>query len=500
MKKFNKIFICCLTLFSIMGCKKILEPTIYTAVNADNFPTTEADAKSAIIPFYAQFNMGYGTNNVSNNTYEFGFNSQYVGYAYVTSVQTDERFDLTYSPYATFTLGAGTALNNTPFAFYNRLSQVGKMTDLIDRLSKSSIANKDQYIAEVKGLRGWYLFILWDLYGPSNPRLDPATVNSLINTPRLSEADYVAAMTSDLDAAIAVLPVKYNGTANWGRVSKAVASMILLKVYMQEAGKTGDAAYWTKAQTVGQSLLGMGFSLDSSYKDVFATPQNNEVIYAVPGNSVSNNSTSINTSIWFSCIIPYDAKTILGQDVTVNQNYKLGEMPWGFYDKYTATDTRLQTIASSYVNTSGVTIDRAHGLDAAIPMKYPFKPNGEGFDFVMFQYSDVLLSMAEITNELKGPTSEAVGYLQQVTDRAQTIIPATAKVSHDALSNFILDERGRELYWETGLRRQDMLRHGTFISAAVARGLPAKDFNKLFPIPSDVIIQSNGFVKQNPGY
>ncbi|WP_183557505.1 RagB/SusD family nutrient uptake outer membrane protein [Mucilaginibacter sp. SP1R1] len=305
-------------------------------------------------------------------------------------------------------------------------------------------------------------------------------------------------MVSDLNAAITVLPAKYNQTANWGRVSGAVASTILLKVYMQEAAKTGDATNWTKAQAVGQNIMGMGFSLDPSYKDVFVTPQNSEVIYAVPGNASSNNST--NATNYFSSIIPGDAKTILGQNVTASQNYKLAEMPWSYYDKYTPTDTRLQTIANSYVNTSGVTIDRAHGLDAAIPMKYPFQPNGQGFDFVMFQYSDVLLSMAEITNEISGPTPTAIGYLKQVTDRAQTTIPITATVSHDVLSNFILDERGRELYWETGIRRQDLIRHGTFISAAVSRGLPAKSYNLLFPIPSDVIIQSNGVVKQNAGY
>lgn len=500
MKKFKQIFICYLALlFSLTACKKILEPKIYISANADNFPKTEADANSALIPFYAQFTMNYGTYKIANSVYEFGFNSSYLGYGWATSIQTDERFDMTYSAYALFTLGPATALNSSGFAFYSRISQIASLSQLIDELDKSNVPNKEQYIAEAKCLRGWFLFILWDLYGPTNPRLDPATVNSLTVTPRLSEADYLTAMVSDLNAAIAVLPVKYNQTANWGRVSKAVASMILLKVYMQEAGKTKDATYWTKAQAVGQSLLGMGFSLDPSFKDIYATPQNNEVIYAVPGSPVSNNNAA-NQNIYFATILPPDAKIVLGQDVTASQNYKLQEMPWSFYDKYTAGDTRLQTIANSYVNMSGATIDRAHGLNGAIPMKYPFKPNGQGFDYVMFQYSDVLLSMAEITNEISGPTPEAIGYLKQVTDRAQTVIPPGAILNHDALSNFILDERGRELYWETGIRRQDMLRHGNFISAAVARGLPAKDYNQLFPIPSDVIIQSNGIVKQNAGY
>jgi len=56
------------------------------------------------------------------------------------------------------------------------------------------------------------------------------------------------------------------------------------------------------------------------------------------------------------------------------------------------------------------------------------------------------------------------------------------------------------LCWLSGIRRQDLIRHGTFISDAVARGLPAKPYQTLWPIPSDVIIQSNGVITQNPGY
>lgn len=502
MKKINNFIIVSLVvLVSITGCKKILEPKIYTSVNADNFPSTEADAKSSLIPFYAQFNTDYGSTNPSTGVYDFAFNASFLGYGYATSIQTDEAFDLYYGAYSTFTLGPATYSLNSGQSVYDRVSYIAKLTDLIGRFQNSTITNKDIYVAEAKGLRAWFMFILLDLYGPSNPRLDPATVNSLTISPRLSEADYVTAMVNDLNAAIAGLPVKYNGdNSNWGRISKGVASMILLKTYMLEAGRTQDASYWNKAKAVGQSIMGMGYSLDSSYKDVFATPENNEIIYAVPGNAASNNKGAGTDQIWFDCIIPFDAQTILGQNVTQNTNYKLNEMPWTFYDKYSAGDTRLQTIANSYVNTSGQTIDRAHGLDAAIPMKYPFVANGTGFDFVMFQYSDVLLSMAEITNELSGPSAEAVGYIQQVTNRAGTIIPANATLSHDAFSNFILDERGRELYWLPGIRRQDLIRHGTFISMAQARGESAKSYQVLWPIPSDVIIQSNGIVKQNPGY
>lgn len=492
-KRFTILLLTAIILNLVTGCKKILQPTIYTSVIANNFPSSDADAQSALIPFYAQFSTNWGSTDPTTGIYLTSFYVNDFGYSWATSVQTDEDFDLYYGSFSQFTVGASTYLSTTGMCFYGRLSFIARLTDLIDKIDKSNVPSKVTFSAEAKALRAWYLFILDDLYGPSNPRLDPTSVNSLTITPRLTEAAYTTAMESDLNAAIAVLPEKYNGTANWGRVSKGVASMLLLKVEMLAAGRTGDAVYWTKAKAIGQSLMAMGYALDPSYKDVFNTPQNNEVIFAVPGNSGT-------VSVWFPNILPYDAKTVQGVDVTNSQKYQDVVVPWAFYDKYPSGDTRLQTLASSYVNTSGATIGRTNGLKGAIPMKYPFVANQQGFDFVIFQYSDVLLSMAEIINELDGPTPEAIGYLKQVTDRANTTIPQSATVSHDVLSNFILDERGRELYWIPGVRREDLIRHGTFISDAVARGLTAKPYQVLWPIPSDVIIQSNGIVKQNSGY
>jgi len=64
----------------------------------------------------------------------------------------------------------------------------------------------------------------------------------------------------------------------------------------------------------------------------------------------------------------------------------------------------------------------------------------------------------------------------------------------------LLDERGREFYGE-GVRRQDLIRNGTYISGAVARGkVNAQAHMVLYPIPRAVITQSRGVISQNPGY
>ena len=73
-------------------------------------------------------------------------------------------------------------------------------------------------------------------------------------------------------------------------------------------------------------------------------------------------------------------------------------------------------------------------------------------------------------------------------------------------SDFILDERARELHWE-GTRRTDLIRYNRFTESTylwpwkggVAAGQSVDAKFKLFPIPaSDLTANPN--IKQNPGY
>lgn len=491
-KLIKKIVVTAVLVLSLSGCEDTLEPQVFNQINASEFPKTEEDLMAALIPFYAQFNQDFGSNDPTRNVFLFSFNAHFLGYSWATSIQTDEAFDIFFFPESTFTFGPATNSTDSGLTFYDRVSFVARLTGLIDVIEKSDINNKELYIAETKTLRAWFMYVLYDFYGPVSVRLDPTTLTNELPLARPTKEAYVAAMIQDLENAIdsEAFPEKNNGTENWGRASKGVARMLMLKVYMHEKR-------WAEAKTVGQKIMGMGYNLNPSYKNVFVEPQNNEIIYAVPGNKGTGN-------VWFASILPNDAKNVLGADVSQGAKYKLNEMPWSYYDTYSEDDTRLETIASEYINNQNQVVGRNNGLTGAIPLKYTdYVPSeNEGFDLVLYRYSDVLLAMAEATNELDGPTSEAQGYLTQVTDRANTTsnIPAGTFASRESLRSFILAERGRELYWEFGIRRQDLIRNGSFISRAQDRGLPAQDHQVLFPIPSDVIIEAGGVIEQNPGY
>jgi sugar lactone lactonase YvrE len=84
---------------------------------------------------------------------------------------------------------------------------------------------------------------------------------------------------------------------------------------------------------------------------------------------------------------------------------------------------------------------------------------------------------------------------------------ATGNITSDQLTlPFILDERGRELYWE-GYRRTDLVRFGELTTSTylwpwkggVSNGMATDAKYNLFPLPaSDVSANPN--LKQNPGY
>ena len=62
----------------------------------------------------------------------------------------------------------------------------------------------------------------------------------------------------------------------------------------------------------------------------------------------------------------------------------------------------------------------------------------------------------------------------------------------------LLDERGRELYWE-GWRRNDQIRFGTFTGSWEFKNASSDGHEVLYPIPS-LALASNPNLKQNAGY
>jgi hypothetical protein len=125
-------------------------------------------------------------------------------------------------------------------------------------------------------------------------------------------------------------------------------------------------------------------------------------------------------------------------------------------------------------------------------------------DFPMFRLADAYLMAAESAYRL-GNNGLAAQYINQVRQRA--FQGSGGNVTEAELSlDYILDERGRELYWECH-RRTDLVRFGQFTDGdylwqwkgGVKEGSAVGAYRNVYPIPIQDL-GANPKLRQNEGY
>lgn len=481
------------TILAMTACEDALETKVFSQISPDNFFKTEADFNVAVVTLYNPFGTEWGANDVGNGSwYNHLHNANVASYYLRGELITDEMEPPGPGNLSQFNWGQSTFGND---GVYAKIRFVARATSTIHSMSESTAvpdAIRNRYIAEAKTLRAWMMYVLYDFYGPVNAKWDPEILTDSEVLPRPSEEIYIAQIEKDLTEAIPDLDDRYNGDANnWGRASKGLARMLLLKLYM-------NTQQWAKAEPVAREVMSMGYSVMPEYADVFTEERNNEVIFAIPCN------VAVGARNWYpQHLFPGDFAS--SSIITRGPGWYSYRMPWEFYDTFDPSDKRRNTIITSYTNASDETVNRDTGFEGPIPLKYVgiSGPGPEyGADWVIYRYADVLLSLAEIVNELNnGPTTEAYGLVGEVRDRAG-LNNFTEGMTQAQFRNALLAERGRELFAE-GVRRQDLIRHGKFIEYAQTRGENlAQPHHVLFPIPNAAILEGGEekIVAQNLGY
>ena len=121
----------------------------------------------------------------------------------------------------------------------------------------------------------------------------------------------------------------------------------------------------------------------------------------------------------------------------------------------------------------------------------------------MFRLADAYLMYAEaFLRGGGGSESEALGYVNDLKARANASLISSNELTLD----FIIDERSRELYWESH-RRQDLIRFGLFTGGNYnwawkgngANGIAIGNHMAVYPLPSESLA-ANPNLTQNPGY
>lgn len=386
----------------------------------------------------------------------------------------------------------------------------------------------EEGIAEAKFLRGFYLYNTIDLFGQfpiREPNSDPLELPQVY-----SGAEAVDFVINEVEESLEFLP---EGPAV-GKASKDAAHMLLAKLYLNRGTfidrtnptfPTGDMDKVIEHTT---AIMESGhYTLMDKYFDSFK-PENGqistEIIFSRAntrgvGQTVGNGIQSrwfctlhynMNPGGWngFATLADFYDKF---DDNDIRKSYEdpavkaLGGPTLGFLEgqQYDKNGVALKDASGKLVNFAREVqlVERGANLDFAgvRVMKYtPDYTNNGAFlfapenDYVFFRYGDVVLMRAEALLR-NGNAGAALGFVNDL--RSKRINPADP-LGALTLEN-LLDERGRELYWE-GVRRQDQIRFGTFLNDRPTK--PQSDPKYLvFPIPN-AQITVNPNLTQNPGY
>ena len=480
----NKIFISILLLAASLvpySCTDVLEEEVYSELS-DSYLKTESGLNTVLYSTYSSFNA---TGFTLVNDYFISVYMSGIGYGKGGTWETG-----TAVAFQTYTWDSNSGYFGTTWS--NNFTSIRNANILLDKISVEDADYSDNYrkliTAEAKGIRGASYAILFNHFGPTP--IFTTTETTDLELPRATEQEMLSRIETDLTEAAADLPVE---PAQYGRMCKGGALGFLCKHYL-------NTHQWQKAADAAQQIMALGYySLQANYLDAFGVlheghSNNPEVIWANPADAA--NSPEFFMALGYPTDFPLPLPS---QGTWATRTYLYDS----FLDSFEENDTRLGGIVTSYVSKQTGQTVVGYGENHSLPVKFGFDPNAvafmSGIDLPRIRYSDILLARAEALNEINGPNDEAIDLINMVRTRAGISSLSAGDFNKESLRDQILEERFHEFYFE-GKEREDLKRQGKLISDAVSRGVNAKDYQVLFPIPQAEIDANTNINENNSGY
>lgn len=306
---------------------------------------------------------------------------------------------------------------------------------------------RNHFTGELLFLRAHHYFNLIRLFGPIPIYLESTKISKLneyFSQTRVSLDVIYDIIEEDLEfAGNNLLPEPYNGEI--GRITSWAAKALLGRVYLT------DAKY-VEAKTVLEDVyLNSGFSLEPNYVDVFSNESSNELLFSV---RYAANSGNIG-SPFANYFAPIKSDNIVVNGDGKGWNYPTDELIQVFIDSNDPRGLGVSVI-TEFTSAIGAVVDQyAGGAYCAKFISQPDIVNDAENDFPVIRFSDVILMLAEVVNELEGPGS-ATPYLNEVRVRAG-VEEYTDITTRQDFFNTLLLERRLEFAFEN-LRWFDLLR------------------------------------------
>jgi hypothetical protein len=425
----------------------------------------------------------------------------------------------------TWTANSGSALDDINGTWTALFAGVAKANQMVDIVEKSSSPTKAQTLAELRGLRAWYYYMLMDFFGG----VPLATTPELAAHERVSRDSIFRFVETELKAAAAGLPATWPGEYR-GRMTKGAADAMLASLYLNarvftatvsQGAVTLGAPRWVDAAAAADRVLASGqYSLALDWKKNFAVDNHDspEHIFWIAESSAPSLGMSLAMrGLHYNMLAPEPwngfatlAETYRAFDPADDRRsiFLVGGPQKSYNSGAEVTDRqKVPLVFTDTINNA----EKANENEGARLMKFPPLPGASNGDshpnnFPFFRLAEMYLIKAEALNE-QGQTALGIAEANKIRSRhVPAALLLSAGLNQAQARQAILNERLFELAGEAK-RRQDLIRAGTFTaerrmcSALIAACIKAarEPYRILFPIPQTQI-ESNPLLKQNAGY
>jgi len=310
--------------------------------------------------------------------------------------------------------------------------------------------------------------------------------------------------------------VGYN-TTNYGRAHKAANWALLSRLYLNAETYIGVKKY-TESITYSKKVMAVNYQLDPVYANIFKADNHNsiEMIFPVRYDG-EDTQTWGGMTFLLSSTEPSDLQAEVNAVGAWQGNRATSALLRTFEREYQhEADSRFSMLRLDYTENVEI-VDPSLFTNNGIPVVKYYNRNSDGTlppsniaytDFPLFRLGEIYLNYAEAV--LRGGTGgDAATALQLVNDlrkRSYSDDNAAAITAGELTLDYILDERGREFFYE-GQRRTDLIRFGKLTGSSylwpwkgnVAEGRSVADYFNVYPIPADDMGANENLV-QNSGY
>jgi starch-binding outer membrane protein, SusD/RagB family len=385
-----------------------------------------------------------------------------------------------------------------------------------DKLASRGVSgelNIKLYRAEARFLRALSYFHALDMFGavPFVTEKDPLGAFLPPQTTKAALFAYIESELKDVETLLA------DPRANeYGRADKAAAWTLLAKLYLNAEVYTGQAKN-TECITYCNKVIAAGYSLEPKYENMFKIGNENskEMIFPIRFDGLRSKTWGGMTFLVHAGV----GGTMKPADYGINGGWNGLRTTKGLVNLFNNSASKLDTFdtrAMFYKDgqtldiddvtefKQGYAITKFKNVDQAGKAGSDPEGNFPDTDFPMFRLADVHLMYAEavVRGGTGGTTAQALTYVNALRTRAKSGVGNLTTLTLDN----ILDERGRELYWECH-RRTDLIRFKKFTTAAylwplkggAKNGTAVADKFNIFPIPAADVIANPNLV-QNAGY